>query len=219
MTRYDAVLFDFDGTLFDTFEGIAVCMRETVFELFGIPRKELEEYRELCGPPLKKCFEMLGCSDEKEIMRACGRYRELYRRDGIRMCRLYDGMESALDRLREAGVRVGIASSKAESVIAATLEQKGMDGVFEAISATPPDERLVTKKELILNGMGAMGLSDKSRVAMCGDRFYDAEGAQQAGVDFIAAAYGLAPEGELDRYKHVFKALSPGAIADFVLGG
>ncbi len=219
MTRYDAVLFDFDGTVFDTFEGIAVSMRETMHELFGAPRMELSEYRKFCGPPLKDCFRMLGCKDEEELTRACAHYRELYRRDAVAVSRPFEGMPEALGRMKSAGVRLGIASSKADYVIAASLEHSGMTDVFEVISATPPDERVISKKDLILNGMKALGIADRGRVAMCGDRFYDAEGARQAGVDFIAAAYGFAPEGELERLPHVLSAQNAREIADFVLGG
>ena len=217
MKRYDAVLFDFDGTVFDTFPGIATCMQKTMSEDFERESEPLEYYRRFCGPPLTECFKMLGCEGE-DIMRGCEGYRRRYADFGIYLCEIYDGIADTLRRLKQAGVKLGIASSKSDYIIEATLKDRNMADVFDAISATPPSERVITKKELIETAMEKLGVTDKSRVAMCGDRCFDAEGAVAAGVDFIAAAYGFAPEGELEAYPCVFWAENAGQIADFVLG-
>ena len=217
MRRYDTVLFDFDGTIFDTFTGIATCMRNTLVEEFGWEEKPLEFFRPCAGPPLTEAFQLLGIPDE-DIPRGCAAYRSRYKEYGIYQCELYDGILDTLHRLKNAGVRLGIASSKADYIITAILGDRKMSDLFSTVSATPFTEKHITKQELIETAMTSLGESDRSRTVMCGDRFYDAEGAEQAGVDFIAAAYGFAPEGELQQYPYVFWADNAAGIADYILG-
>ena len=222
MKKYDAVLFDFDGTLYDTFPGIARTLQHVLHEHYGMEKKDLEYFKLSIGPPLEWSFhDRFGMSDSdtEEAMKI---FRAHYREACVEGSELYNGMDDALRRLESAGVTLAIASSKPNEMIGRILEADGMTGAFAVISGLrSPDDR-VSKTVCIERALDAIGVPEKiskERVLMVGDRCYDAEGAANAGLDFCAALYaGFHKEGEFDPYPSVCRVKSAKEIADFVLG-
>ena len=107
MAKYDYVIFDFDGTLADSSEGIFYTST-TVMKELGFPGPwETQALRRFIGPPLPDSFRAAFALDESKIDWAVDRYREIYKEVGPKGCHLYDGIEELVCYLKGKGIKVG----------------------------------------------------------------------------------------------------------------
>ncbi len=218
MGGYDLVLFDFDGTLHDSFESIALSYQYALFATKSMVIDDLQRFRPCIGPPIADSFAMFGVRPD-EVADCFRHYRDFFNRRGYTYCKPYPGVTEMLERLRAAGIKIAIASSKGISVITMLLEKDGLTPLFDYISAQSDEEHAhhESKTSLIERAMRALD-AQPERTVMVGDRHFDAEGARGAGVDFIAADYGFAEPDEFDAYPVALHAESVADIAAFVLG-
>ena len=113
--RYRNVIFDLDGTLTDSGEGIKNSAKYA-FEQLGLPAPEENELRKMVGPPLSVGFSTLGVP-EAQIDEAVRLYRARYNEGGGKYeNRVYDGIEDCLKALKAAGLRLFVGTSKPESL-------------------------------------------------------------------------------------------------------
>ena len=192
--KYDYCLFDFDGTVADTGDGIrrsvAFSLEKMGFD--ALPEATLSRF---IGPPLHDSYvEYCGMTDD-EAERAIALYRERYVDIGLYESRLYPGMAMLLRSLKAAGVWVGIASAKPKFMLERLAKHFGIDKYLDAISGTGLDRHSADKRDLILAALpeGA----DLARACMIGDRRYDIEAAAALGMAGVGADYGYSLPGEL----------------------
>lgn len=213
-SMYDTILFDFDGTVFDTVEGITKSVQYALRK-FGI-EEETEKLRGFAGPPLGDMFqETFGFSPE-QAGQAIVWFRERYAPVGLYESRPFPGMRELLLRLRAAGKKTGIATIKYQPMAEKLLERSGMAGLFDAVCGSPA-ERSLTKKELALQAMERLG-GVKERTVLVGDTKYDARGARESGLAFIGAGYGYAAPGELQAEGAKVVAGSVEELGELLLG-
>ena len=193
---YTAVLFDLDGTLVQSDEGILNCVEYALAECgYAVPPRE--SLRSFIGPPLPAEFaRVTGCGPE-EADRLTVKYRERYKPIGIFECRLYDGVFELLTALHAAGVKTAVATSKPTVFAARVLAHFGLESVVDALVGSELDGRHSGKEELIALACEKLGVSDRATVAMVGDRRFDMEGAKAAGVVACGVTYGYGTEQEL----------------------
>lgn len=196
----DALIFDFDGTLFDTGPGI---MRSVQYALkrFGIHETDETKLRKFVGPPLVDSFmELYGMSDVA-AKAAVAAYRERYLPVGLLECAPYPGMPELLERLRARGLRLAVATGKPTAMAKQILANHGMEQVFHCVYGSEPDGLRARKEEAIFAALEELGLTgeDRRRALMIGDRKYDVEGAQVCGIDCVGVYYGYAEPGELEQ--------------------
>ncbi len=192
---YDIILFDFDGTIYDTIEGITKCMQYAL-KKHGIE----EELSKLCcfaGPPLaEKLPEVYGFNDE-ETKSVIKDFRERYNSLGIYESRVFPEIPKLLDDLKKAGKRLGIATSKPQHMAEHLLEKEGIIEYFEVICGSQPDGGHGKKDEVIKAALEKFGVKDES-VVLVGDTKYDVIGAHKCNLPCIGVKYGYAAPGELD---------------------
>ena len=112
MPNYDAVIFDNDGTVLDAEPGMLECANAAFAEL-GYPTLTLGEYAPYLGPPLQDSFSRFAGMSLEEAEQAIAIYRREYITTGkCFVLEVYPGMEQLLRKLRAAGVKTAIASSK-----------------------------------------------------------------------------------------------------------
>ena len=216
MYRY--ILFDLDGTLTDSREGIVRCVRETIAECGGA---ELEESTLLCfiGPPLQDSFiRYCGYSPER-AKDAVERFRLRYEPVGQYENRAAPGMAELLGRLREKGYVLALASSKPENLCVSICARFGFTPHLSVLVGSPPDGDW-EKEDVIREAMRQLGLTaeDAPRVLMVGDRKFDVLGAAACGVDCAGVEFfGYAPEGELEEAGAVAVASTPEELEAFIL--
>lgn len=213
--KKQTILFDLDGTLTDSFEGIAKSVKYAL-EFFGIEVKSLNDLNCFVGPPLKDSFMEFCQMDEEKAEVAIAKYRERFREKGIYENALYPGTEEMLSSLYEAGFQLAIASSKPLVFVEQILEYFHIARYFSVVIGSELDGSFGEKAEVIACALERSG-ADLSDVVMVGDRKYDAMGAAANGVDFIGACYGCGGREELSQYPHCFLADSTLEIASYLL--
>ena len=119
--KYDLILFDVDGTLTDSGEGITKSVQYTL-EKYGIIEPDLNNLRKFIGPPLIDSFMKYYGFSKEESVRARNIFNERYQPIGWMENRPYDGIEAVLDELQKAGIMMGVATSKPEGVANKVLE-------------------------------------------------------------------------------------------------
>ncbi len=197
--KYDVVLWDFDGTLVDTSEGIFESLG-IAFARMGQPVPELPILRKFIGPPMLYSFQTFLDFSAEQAEEGVRRFREDYETRGIYNARVYDGLRELNSRLRSEGTKIGVATLKPERMAKLLLAHLGFDALIDVCVGTDGDESSdITKAGIILEAMHRLGCRDKSRAVLIGDTIYDAVGAKEAGIDFLAAAYGFGIDEERDR--------------------
>lgn len=213
MSKYDLVLFDLDGTLTDSKEGIIRSLQHAL-SFYGI-EKSVDELMKFIGPPIAEIFrELLNTDDMDEINRGVSLFRERYNRVGYLENAVYDGVEDMLCRLKSAGVKLAVATSKPEYYAKLILQNFKLDKYFDYICGASMDGKLCKKKDVITKSKDNV---QHTKAVMIGDRFYDLVGAEEVGIDAIGVSYGYAKEGELRQHPNVCIASSPKEVADFIL--
>lgn len=123
---YELIIFDFDGTLADTKEGV-MSSAKYALEKMGITVKSKEELKVFVGPALWDSFNIFyGIEGEEALNRAVELYREDYvKNGGILKCEIYNGVLELLDALKERGILYAIASAKPKTSIQIVAEKLG----------------------------------------------------------------------------------------------
>lgn len=215
--KFDAVLFDFDGTVADTGRGIFTCLRQTLAEM-GIKEIPLEKLERFIGPPLHHSFQTEFGFDEAAAAAAVERYREKYRGGGLFDLDLYDGIVELLEKLKQAGVKTGLASAKPEQFIYQILEKYSLGHLFDAVSGSSIDNIHAEKVDIIRRTMEALGLVPGARVLMVGDRLFDILGAKDAGIQSAGVLFGYGSREELEKAGADYIVKSPAELLEIVTG-
>ena len=201
MKKYKFLLFDLDGTLTDSEEGIINCVRYGL-QSCGFKIPEYETLRAFIGPPLVVSYQELCGLSYEDTEAAILKYRERYSEKGIFENKVYDGIPELLYDLNNAGYRLALATSKPEIFARRILSHFNIADAFEAVAGSSIEREDETKADMILLAMKRLGLEeyDKADVLMIGDRKHDILGAKKCGVSVLGVQYGYAPKGELLDY-------------------
>ena len=196
MRKYRCVLFDFDGTVVNTGEGILRSLQYS-FEQMGDEIPPMEDLKKFIGPPVYYSFTHFYGVSEEDVGEYIRKYRERYKKKGIYESELYSGVKELLIELKNKGVLLGVASSKPEHLIYSVADYLGITDLFDAIVGVKVDDSNHSSKTgLILEAMKQLGVSDSRDVLMVGDRCFDIDGATGAGVDSCGALWGFGDEEE-----------------------
>ena len=191
------ILMDLDGTLTNSKEGITKCLQYAL-QYFGVEVDNLNTLEKYIGPPLEQTFrEGFGFGKEQAEV-AIEKYRERYMPKGMYENHLYAGMEEALQRLKESGKVLIVATSKPEKFAVSILKYFGIDGYFDDICGADPSVNRNKKDEVIRYVLEKHELTDLSDVLMVGDRKYDIEGARICGLSCMGVLYGFGSREELE---------------------
>ena len=175
MLKY--VLFDLDGTVSDTSEGILNGYMYA-WPKIGLPLPaDKNDLRAIIGPPLPQSLMAHYGVSEEVAMEGLRQYRVYYGPIGTKECIPYPGIPELLRELRAAGLCVMTATSKAEPFTRAALEHLGLRDAFDFLGCAD------------MNG---------ENTVMIGDRVYDVIGAHLHGLPVIHCTYGFAQPGELE---------------------
>ncbi len=213
--KYDTVLFDLDGTLTDSAEGIINCAIYS-FEKMELTLRERDWYRVFIGPPLKVTYAEDCGLNEEDTVRAIAYFRERYFTVGKYENCVYGGIEDMLKNLKNAGLRLAVATSKLENTAKEILAHFGLDSYFDYIGGGLPDGSRDYKNQVIEYVMDILK-ADKRKTVMIGDRIHDIEGAHKVGIDSIGALYGYGSREELENAGALFIADTPQDITKLLL--
>lgn len=212
---YQAILFDLDGTLTESGEGITKSVQYALQKL-GKPVPPVEELQVFVGPPLMEQFMKYAGLDEETARLAVQYYRERYSTVGLFENRPYPGVEEMLKELKNRGYRLAVASSKPEYFVLQILEHFALKDYFEEIVGSELNGSRVTKTEVIEETLARMNLADhREQVLMVGDKEHDVFGARTSGLSCLAVSYGYGTMEELENAKPLKIVDSASAVTDF----
>lgn len=185
-----AILFDLDGTLIDSSEGITKSAKYAL-EHYGIHEENMDTLRKFIGPPLVRSFKELYGFSQEQSREAVEIYRERYKVKGIYECSLYDGVESTIKELKKRGYKIGLASSKPEKSCEIILKHFGIYDLFDEVVGATFDGKIDTKEEVLNELLRRWKDTDKDDICLIGDTIYDVEGANKVGIETIVVSYGF----------------------------
>ena len=210
------ILFDLDGTLTDSREGIinGFIYALSFFNIEVNDRKPLEKF---IGPPLDDSFKNGYNFDEKQTEKAVQKYREYYSVEGVYLNKIYDGIKELIIDLANNGRKVILATAKPLPFAEKILEQYGIKEYFSFLSAYMLDGSRTTKIEIIDYALKNIEDLNLDECIMVGDRGYDIEGARANNIKTVGVTYGFGTENELKKAGATYIAHSTKELKDILL--
>ncbi len=197
MKNYKNILFDVDGTLLDSKEGIINSYKYALSH-FGISIEEDEVLYKLIGPPLREAFSKYYKFNEEDTELAVKLFREYYKEKGLFQNKLYEGITILLEDLSKLNKNLIIATSKAEVITRKTLQNLGIYKYFSFVCGSTLDGTRSKKSQIIQYVLEKNNL-EKDSCVMIGDTFYDVIGAKETNIDSIGVLYGYGTYDELKK--------------------
>ncbi len=200
------ILFDLDGTLTESGEGIIKSV-EYALEKLGVTENDPENLKRYVGPPLKESFMKFSGLNEEQAEQGIGYYRERYTKVGMFENRLYPQIPELLEVLKINDKILGVASSKPEIFVNQILEHFGIAQYFQVIVGSELDGRRSKKEEVIEEALLRLHMqTERDKVLMVGDKEQDVNGARSCGLQCIGVAYGYGTREELSQAGAVYIA-------------
>lgn len=214
--RFETALFDLDGTLTDSAEGIINCARYTL-EKMGRDDPGDEVLHKFLGPPLVKSFHDWCGMSEQQAQEATRLFRVRYTDTGLFENRPYEGVRQMLERLKQNGVYLATATSKPEDYARRILDRFDLLRYFDFLGAATFDSSRHDKIQVLGYTLDKIGITDKEKVIMVGDRANDIDGAHHYGLKCIAVRYGYGDMEEFTAHGADMTADTPDDVADIIL--
>lgn len=187
MKSIDTLVFDFDGTLADTTEGILKTMEATL-ERMGLPAAEPSRVQQAIGLPLAGSLRAAGIPEDR-IGEGVDTYHELFYEVAPKHISIYPGVKEGLDRLAALGFRMAIATSRSEHSLVMLLEEHGIRQHFEVLGTVDCVTHPKPAPDLVLWVLERMG-SAPEHAMVIGDTTYDIAMGSAAGCRTCAVSYG-----------------------------
>lgn len=193
--KYKYIIFDLDGTLSDSKEGITKSVQYAL-EKVGIIEENLEDLEHFVGPPMvEQYIKTYGMSKDKAF-ETLGYYRERYTPIGIYETKAYPGVVEVLEALKDNGVKIGMATSKPEGMAVEVAKFLEIEKYFDIICGADLKGPRQSKAD-VLNKLFKNSDFIKEQSVLVGDTHYDIEGANKIGIDSIGIGWGMGTKDEM----------------------
>lgn len=189
------IFFDLDGTLTDSGPGITRCAQKALSH-YGITEYTPCQLRAFVGPPLRETFPRFGVPEEK-VEEAVELFRQEYNTKGKWENTPYPGIEALLEKLKAAGFRLFVATSKPEEIAKELLTHFGLASYFEMICGATWDKSRDTKDKVIRYLLDAVG--QREEAVMVGDTEFDVLGAKVHGIPTIGVLWGFGTRESMEK--------------------
>ncbi len=189
MSNYEIAIFDVDGTLLNTTEGIVASAKYTIDKM-GFKPLDDEQLLAFIGPPIQDSFAEAYHLEGEILQKIATCFRDHYKDHELFKAMPYDGIYDLLDELSGRGVKLAVATYKRQDCVETLLRHFGFDKYTSIICGADHENKL-KKVDIIRQCMDALGEHDYSKAVMIGDSSNDAVGACKTGMDFIGVTYGF----------------------------
>lgn len=218
--KYDAALFDLDGTLTDSEEGILNSICDTL-KVYGLDlTMDKGALNKFLGPPIQQQLMSAYGFSKEQADEATAFYRKRYKATGmLKENKLYPGIIEMLERIKVAGITIMLATSKPQVFAQTILEYFQLDGYFAYIGGATMDGSHSAKADIIRDCLREAEKLSLKKPVMIGDRMYDIRGAVETSIDSIGALYGYGSREELAEAGCSIFADTPMEVADLLIEG
>jgi pyrophosphatase PpaX len=207
--RWDAILFDLDGTLIDSIPLILDSFRHT-FAACGLPVPAADDLLRGVGTPLRPHFAHY-TADAALVERLVATYRQYNLANHDACVRPFPGVEEMLAAVTAAGTRLAIVTSKNRTTTERGLRVAGLADRVEVIVAADEVSRPKPHPEPVERALALLGV-DRRRVVFVGDSLHDLHSGRGAGVRTAAALWGPFTRAELAAGDPDYWLETPGAL-------
>lgn len=189
MYKYKLVIWDIDGTLLDTHEGVSNALRYALKQ-FKIEKSSQDILAMVHTPKIKEAFIKIAGMDEEIAKEATDIFRNYYVSETLLQAVPYQGIVDVINTCAKKGIKQAIATNKRQDCATKICHHFGIDKFCNPINGGDRYNTL-SKADLIRKGLDFHQISDLSSAVMIGDTDGDKNAAQEAGIDFIGVNYGF----------------------------
>jgi len=193
---YKYILFDLDGTISDSNEGITKGVQATLAH-FGIDIVDRTELLRYIGPPIRETLSTQFGLTSEQVDEAMVIYGKYYSEKGLYENVLYDGVCDTIRELKRRGKVIALATSKAQVFAERILEYFGIADCFAHICGGELSGYSTKKSDVMRRALDNCGVADLHDAIIIGDRKYDIIGAKETGIASIGVLYGFGDYDEL----------------------
>ncbi len=193
---YQYILFDLDGTITDSKQGITNSVAYAL-KYLGISVENPDTLCKFIGPPLTESFKEYYNLSDIETETAIQKYREYYSEKGIYENELYSGIIHMLENLKQNGKKIILATSKPTVYAKKILEYFNLEQYFYFIAGSEMNLSRNKKEDVIRYALEQNKIVDKAEVIMVGDRKHDIIGAKENEIASVGVLYGYGVREEL----------------------
>ena len=186
------IIFDFDGTLASSIEGIAACIGKAL-QLFGYRRPSVDKVRATIGLTLEDSIRKLTkwACPESDIPLVVRTYRNLYDKEGARLTILFDGAAETLTAVKAASIKTVLVTNKGNDALARLLQQFKIVNYFDlTLSADSVQHHKPSAALYEAHIASAFPYIDAKDILVVGDTESDLRFAANIGAQSCWAAYG-----------------------------
>lgn len=212
--KYRAVIFDVDGTLLDTTDGV---IESAVYaaKSFGYPELPYETMLKFVGPPIQESFIKHYGFSVSDAQKAANVFRSYYKDNALLKATPYKGIFDVCKFLQKSNVKQAVATYKREDYALTLLHHFSFDAYLDVIHGAD-NNNVLTKSDIIKLCISDMGYKENECV-LIGDTLHDANGAAESGIDFIAVTYGFGfKRNESISVNHIAVADKPEDLIHFI---
>ena len=211
--KYTTVLFDLDGTLTKSEEGIT---RSALFaaEKMGFSGYTKEQFMAFIGPPLYASFQKICGMTPEQAEEAIVIYRSRFSTIGWAENEVYPGIAQLMRSLKKNGVRIAIATAKPQDFAEKIAKKFGFAPYLDAIVGPGFGNKHESKAAIVKKAMDLLG----GVPVMVGDRCFDVDGGKDNSIDTIGVTYGYGTREELEQAGATYVVDTVEELADVLLG-
>ena len=221
-SQYRHVIFDLDGTLVRTEEGLYDSITYAL-EQMGVDPGDRKGMKRMIGPVLWESFQNFYNMSAEEADRANALFFEAYDKEGVYNVSLYEGIEEMLQRLHKAGRTLLVVTAKPRDMAETVLHHTGIDRYFQTVIGPARSDKKTDKGSLLKEALchlagTAPDPSLKDHTVMVGDRMFDIEAAGGEGIPSIAVLYGYGDREELVNAGATYVVDTPADVVNIICG-
>ena len=187
--KYQLVVWDIDGTLLDTHEGVSNALRYALKQ-FNIEKNSQDIFKMLHTSKIKDAFAMIPELSNEQILQAIDIFREYYMEKTLLQAVPYQGIVDVINTCSKKGIKQAIATNKRQDCATKICHHFAINKFCNPINGGDRYNTL-SKADLIKKCLNFHQVTDLSSAVMIGDMDSDKNAAQEAGIDFIGVNYGF----------------------------
>ncbi|MEO7068746.1 MAG: HAD hydrolase-like protein [Rhodanobacter sp.] len=208
-------LFDLDGTLIDSEQGIFACIRYALAQM-DVAAPDATALRTWIGPPLHHSFAPLLDNNEAHISAAITHYHKRFKATGWGEYAVYSGVAELIERLQKHGNQLAVVTSKPKVHALPIINRLSFGAAFERVYGPELNGAHCGKAAMIASALNDFSAT-ASITSMIGDRRFDMEGACANAVRGIGVAWGFGSREELEQSGASAIAATPTELSELLL--
>lgn len=189
MKKYEIAVFDVDGTLLDTTEGVLEAVQYTIDKMGFSPLSKQQLYT-FIGPPIQDSFAKAYGLEGEILQEIATCFRNRYKDYELLKAKPYEGIYEVFETLTRKGIKLAVATYKRQDYAETILKHFGFHQYTNIFYGADHENKL-KKVDIIKKCMCDLGIYDYTNAVMIGDSSHDALGAKKIGMDFLGVTYGF----------------------------